>query len=359
MIYILKSNLVFNLLWIILLVSSTSACSTIGYYTQSIQGQLEIIHKSVPLEQALDNNDLPREVASQLINVRNIRNFATNELGLPDNNSYRRYADLERKYVVWNVFASPELFLENREWCYLIIGCLGYRGYFSENDARKLASELEDQGYDVFVGGVSAYSTLGWFADPVLNTMLHWDTTYLAKVIFHELAHQKVYIKNDTEFNEAFADTVAMEGVERWLEKYGSAQSIHEFSQKQSRENMFVNLVLRYRKKLDAIYRSSLLDKTKRQKKNIILQNMVNEYQNIRSDWGNDSTYDNWFAMGVNNAKLMAVVTYRELVPGFQKFLQAANNNLNLFYKLITNLGHCDHNLRRKILFSGNIHFSC
>lgn len=356
---ITDSNRASILPWLFLFVSVTSGCSTIEYYTQSVKGQFEIIQKSVPLDQLLVKRNLPEKIRTQLADVREIRNFATSDLGLPDNNSYRRYADLGREYVVWNVFASPELAMENREWCYLIIGCLGYRGYFAKNDAIKLSTELEDQGYDVFVGGVSAYSTLGWFADPVLNTMLHWDTTYLAKVIFHELAHQKVYIKNDTDFNEAFADTVALTGVERWLKKYGSPQSIAEFNQKQAREDIFVDLVLRYRKRLDVLYHSSLDDKIKLQRKNVILQEMVNEYQKVRSSWGNDTTYDTWFAMGINNAKLMAVVTYRQLVPAFKKFLQATGNNLDLFYKLIGGMGNCDKNMRRQILSSVNTHFSC
>ena len=354
-----NNHRIFVLMCISLFLPGISACSSIVYYTHSVKGQLEIIQKSVPIQQILDNNSLPEQVSIQLAEVRGIRDFAIVELGLPDNDSYRLYADLGRDYVVWNVFATPELLLKSREWCYFIAGCLSYRGYFSKEGALKLAAELESQGYDVFVGGVTAYSTLGWFADPVLNTMLHWDITYLAKVIFHELSHQKIYIKNDTEFNEAFAETVALIGVERWLEKHGTIKSRKEFIQKQSREDSFVDLVLLYRQQLDELYQSSLTEEDKRTKKNIILQDMVNEYQKIRSDWVTESIYDTWFALGINNAKLMAVSTYRKLVPGFRKLLRTVDDDLASFYKLVENLGQCSHEQRREILLSGSNQFSC
>ena len=341
------------------MLAGLSACSTVSYYSQSVMGQLEIMQKSTSIDEYLKQDNLPDQLVRQLSMVKEIRKFAVDELGLPDNNSYLRYADLGRDYVVWNVFASPEFRLENREWCYLIAGCLGYRGYFSRDDAIQLASELENQGYDVFVGGVSAYSTLGWFSDPVLNTMLYRDTVYLAKVIFHELAHQKVYIKSDTEMNEAFADTVAITGVQRWLQRSGKSDLYEEFLLEQSRENRFVDLVLHYREKLDELYQSQPDIDLKRKHKNIIIQDMINQYQNIRSEWDNDSNYDLWFAMGVNNAKLMTVVTYRQFVPGFNSLLSAVNDNLEEFYQLITKLGRCSPGQRREILFSGKADFSC
>lgn len=336
-----------------------SGCSTLGYYAQSVNGQLEIMVKSRSIDRLINNNSLPRDTLAQLTLSKQIRDFAINELGLPDNNSYLDYADLKRDFVVWNVFAAPELSLQGRQWCYLIVGCLSYRGYFSEEAANSLANELENQGYDVFVGGVTAYSTLGWFADPVLNTMLRYGDTYLAKVIFHELAHQKVYIKNDTEINEAFADTVAEAGVRRWLD--GNSLNTYPFEQFemiQLQEDEFVELVLKYRNQLDDLYNSGLSAAQKRMQKSALLEQMSKEYQQMYPD-NIHRRYDSWFATGLNNAKLMAVVTYRKYMPGFRKMLMGVDNNLDAFYRLTDQLRHCTYEERREILLSGNTRFSC
>lgn len=348
-----------KLLILLLLVTCTAACSSFSYYAQSIQGQLEILNKSKPVDELLKEQQLPQQLLDELDIVRQIREFAITELSLPDNGSYRQYADLEREYVVWNVFAAPELSLAGKQWCYLVAGCLNYRGYFSRDAALHLANKLEKQGYDVYVGGVTAYSTLGWLADPVLNTMLNRGTTDLARVIFHELAHQKIYIKDDTEFNEAFADTVAIEGVERWLQKTGNSESIRKFKQDQEREDIFVNLVLRYRRQLDELYHSQFSDLEKRVTKTRLLQQMVNDYQQDRSAWRDGTTYDTWFAIGVNNAKLNAVTTYREYVPGFKILLRSVGSNLARFYGLVEELGKCRAEKRKSILQSGYTRFSC
>ena len=342
----------------IFIMCTTSGCSSLGYYTQSINGQLELLVKRQPIEQLIKENGLPPETIRQLKQVREIRNFAINDLGLPDNNSYLHYADLGRKFVVWNVFATPELSLQSREWCYLIAGCLSYRGYFSEDAAHTFGNELEAQGFDVFVGGVAAYSTLGWFADPVLNTMLQRGDAYLAKVIFHELAHQKVYIKNDTEINEAFADTVADVGMRRWLANNKSLP-YEEFAKIQKLEDEFVELVMRYRNQLDDLYKSDIPDMQKRLNKPVILEQMINEYQLTQTAQNGPDRYASWFATGLNNAKLMAVVTYRKYLPGFKKMLLAVNNNLEKFYQLAKQLSHCSYEQRRDILLSDNFHFSC
>jgi len=340
------------------IMSTLSGCSTLSYYAQSVNGQLEILQKRQPIDALINNNSLPGDTLAQLTLSKQIRDFAINELGLPDNNSYIDYADLERDFVVWNVFAAPELSLQSRQWCYLIVGCLSYRGYFSEEGANTLANELENQGYDVFVGGVTAYSTLGWFADPVLNTMLRFGDTYLAKVIFHELAHQKVYIKDDTEINEAFADTVAETGVRRWLNG-NNPVTYEQFETIQLQENEFVELVLKYRNQLDDLYNSGMTDTQKRMQKSVLLEQMKNEYQQMYPDNNIHRRYDSWFATGLNNAKVIAVVTYRKYMPGFKKMLLGVDNNLDAFYSLVDQLRHCTYEQRREILLSGNIQFSC
>lgn len=346
-------------LFLLFLITCTTACSSIGYYVQSIQGQLEILQKSEPIDKLLEARQVSQLLHDKLYSIRQIREFAITGLSLPDNGSYRQYADLEREYVVWNVFAAPELSLESKQWCYLVVGCLNYRGYFSRDAAMQLADNLEKQGYDVYVGGVTAYSTLGWFADPVLNTMLNRDITDLAKVIFHELAHQKIYIKDDTEFNEAFADTVAIEGVERWLQKIENSGLTRIFKQQQEREDIFVKLVIKYRQQLDELYHSQLSDPEKRVAKTRLLQQMVNDYQQDRSAWSIGVTYDTWFAVGVNNAKLNAVNTYREYVPGFKILLRSVDNDLDRFYELVEELGKCPAEDRKKILLTGITGISC
>ncbi len=235
-----------------------SSCATLSYYGQSIIGHLQIMGKKQPINNLLSAPGLSTQLREKLIRTLEIRDFATNELRLPDNDSYRFYANLARKYVVWNLIATPEFSLEPVEWCFLIVGCLPYRGYFSKKKAILFADKLRAKGYDVHIGGVTAYSTLGWFDDPVLNTMLQHDKTHLAKVIFHELAHQKIYIKDDANFNEAFADSIALIGVRRWLDAKFTADELHQFEQSQKRENEFIQLVITYKNKLDALYNSNL-----------------------------------------------------------------------------------------------------
>ncbi|MEE9552555.1 MAG: aminopeptidase, partial [Gammaproteobacteria bacterium] len=245
------------------------------------------------------------------------------------------------------------------QWCFLIVGCLNYRGYFSEETANHFAQELQVQDYDVFIGGVAAYSTLGWFDDPVLNTMLRRDSIYLAKVIFHELAHQKIYIKNDTAFNEAFADTVALLGVQRWLEHRGSYNTLHDFSSQQLRESQFVELVLNTRNKLDTLYKSTTSDSVKHLKKIDILDSMRDEYKLIRVNWDDNNAYDDWFSSELNNAKLMAVITYRHLIPGFMKLFTAAGSDIRDFFTQVERLGRCSPDTRRHILETGQTTFDC
>ena len=334
-------------------------CSSIMYYSQSIRGQLEIMHERKAIDTLLAAQNLPPATLAQLAAVKQIRNFAGSELGLPAHNSYRDYVDTKRDFVAWNVFATPELSLEGRQWCFLFIGCLNYRGYFSRDRAYRFAAELESRGYDVFIGGVAAYSTLGWFADPVLNTMLRRDRVYLARVIFHELAHQKLYIKDDTEFNESFADTVSDAGVRKWLGVYGAAEEQQSYATARLHEDIFVNLVLRYRARLEAEYKSTLPDTEKHRQKHVLLDEMKTEYGRLRANWNDDDTYDTWFAEGLNNAKLMAVNTYRAYMPGFNKLLSASAGNLIVFYGLVEQLRDCTKEQRRDILLSGQTAFAC
>jgi predicted aminopeptidase len=322
-------------------------------------GQWEILAKRRPINEILLDEKTPQALHEKLAPIPEIRQFASEQLKLPNNNSYLTYADLKREYVVWNIFATPQLSLKPIQWCFLFIGCLSYQGYFDKEIAMRRANILRAQGYDVFVGGVSAYSTLGWFDDPILNTMLNKNITYLVKVIFHELAHQKIYIINDTEFNEAFAETIALTGVKKWLGQYYSQDDIDEFTIEQDYEYEFVSLVLKTRDELEKLYDSKIPEQEKLQKKIEILKRMREKYKLLRSNWYDNTTYDAWFNTELNNAKIAAIATYRHLIPDFMHLLEKTGNDFESFYKLINQLDRCSIKKRRTILETNEIQFQC
>ena len=344
---------------IILFVTLTCGCSTMEYYAQSIHGHLEIMHKRQPIMELLSNNKLNHETNEKLKLVLKIREFAISYLLLPANDSYLEYSDLKREYVVWNVFATPAYSIQLEQWCFLIVGCFSYKGFYTREKAEVFASGLKAENFDVYTGGVRAYSTLGWFRDPVLNTMLLKDDIYLAKLIFHELAHQKFYIKNDTEFNEALADAIARIGVIQWLERGGKSDKIRNFKTQQLHDDQFFDLVLETQNKLDVLYQSSQADHAKDIKKQILFESMDTRYRNLRRQWGNDIRYDDWFNEGLNNAKLAAIITYQKLVPSFIKIFNQLNNDIPDFYNFLYHLKDCSRERRREILQYNIINYEC
>jgi predicted aminopeptidase len=239
-------------------------------------------------------------------------------LSLPDNDSYRSYADLERDFVVWNVVAAPEFSLEPKQWCYPVAGCVAYRGYFAEESARKMASKLESQGFDVMVGGVPAYSTLGRFADPVLNTMMHWSDDDLVATLFHELAHQVVYVKDDSQFNESFATTVAQTGLERWREYRGEGGLPESWHGRRRVSAEFVALAISARENLETLYASGLDESAMRERKQAILQDLANDAKNIAD---RQDAVANPFAGTLNNARLALISVYEGRVTAFESLL--------------------------------------
>ena len=347
-----------RLLMTFIIALSLMGCSTISYYGQSIRGQLEVTQKSKPINELLQNDSLSDEYREKLNTVLELREFSIKELGLPDNNSYTSFANLERDYVIWNIFANPEFSLEPLNWCYFIVGCLSYRGYFSKEDAAQYEIQLKQQGYDTYLGGVAAYSTLGWFNDPVLNSMLRWNENYLATVMFHELAHQQLYIKNDTELNESYADALAHIGVTRWLEQKKDKKYLLEYEQAQEREKTFVALINRYKSRLNWLYQSADEDQIKRKHKKAILAEMKNEYAQISQKWQRNP-YEKWFSNGVNNAKLASVITYRKYVPAFLEIFEKLNRDLTKFYSFANSLGKCKRLIRKDILKRRSIEFEC
>lgn len=318
---------------------AASGCSAIGYYAQSISGQLDLLSRRQPIEQLLADGRLDPERQERLKRILEMRRFATEVLALPDNRSYLSYADLEREFVVWNVFATPELSLEPLTWCFPLVGCLSYRGYFAERNARNFAARLVEQGHDVYIGGVAAYSTLGWFDDPVLNTMMKWGEPRLAEVLFHELAHQRLYIADDTDFNEAFATVVARRGVELWLQANGSDQALDSFGRQKARDDAVVALILEFRRTLDAVYQSDLSDAEKRSRKAQILGQLQATYKELRAQWDGYKGYDRWMETDLNNAKLASVATYHRFVGGFQALLALADGDFSEYYSKVEGLG--------------------
>lgn len=315
------------------------ACSTLGYYGQSVTGQLEVLAKRRPIEAAAEDPGESAERRAQLRRLQQMREFAVSSLGLPDNGSYRSYADLGRRFVIYNVFAAPELSFTPVRSCFPVVGCLDYRGYFNERMARRHAARLQARGMDVYVGGVAAYSTLGWFDDPVLNSMLEWDEAQLAKFLFHELAHQRLYVKDDTSFNEAFAETVAEVGLERWLAARVAPDVADRLRREEDREKEFVRLILETRRELESLYGSAAAESAKRQGKHAAHDRFRSRYTELRRRWHGDRSFDSWAYGDLNNAKFNAVATYRDTVPAFRALLALCGGDLSRFYEGASRLG--------------------
>ncbi len=323
-------------------VAVVAGCSTLSYYGQAINGHLEVMRLAEPIPARIADPATPPELRAKLERVVAIREFASRELALPDNGSYRAYADIGRPFVIWNVFAAPELSVEPRQSCFPVAGCVAYRGYYRQGAADGYGAELRKDGYDVHVYGVPAYSTLGWFDDPVLNTFVRYPDAELARLVFHELAHQVVYVKGDTMFNESFAVAVEEEGVRRWLERNGTPAERDAYAAARQRRGDFVRLVLRYREQLEKLYREPLPDDAKRAGKRQRFAEMDAEYRALKARWGGFSGYDRWFDGGVNNAKLASVATYEELVPAFRALLARENGDVPRFYAAVKALAKLD-----------------
>lgn len=316
-------------------VAGCSAFETADYYWQGASGQLDILARARPIDDVI-NEGGDAALARRLARVQAIRAFASRELGLPENRSYTRYSDLQRPFVVWNVFATPALSFAPRQWCFPVAGCVSYRGYFRETDARAEAARLAAAGEDVHVSGVPAYSTLGYFDDPVLSTFVRWPETELARLVFHELAHQIVYVKDDSVFNESFAVAVEEAGVERWLQAQGDPALDAQFARAQVQRAAFRDIVRNTRAQLEAIYESDAPDEVKRVQKTAAFAAMKDAYDRAKAGRAGLAGYDRWFAgydgKGPNNASLASVALYTAEVPAFRTLLEEAGGDLPRFY---------------------------
>ncbi len=334
----------------LLLLLLLGGCANPLYYVQALQGQMEILNKRRAIEDVLADPTTPPEIKQKLALVMRLRAFASQELQLPDNRSYRSYTDLQRPFAVWNVFAAPELSLEPKKWCFVVAGCVPYRGYFARAKAEQFAAKLKHENYDVYVGGVPAYSTLGWFNDPVLNTFINRPEADIAALLFHELAHQKIYLSGDTTFNESFATAVELEGVKRWFDSSGNPRQALAYRQKLQRREVFIQLLLKHRAHLKEIYTSNISDAEKRAAKTRVFADLRADYAALKQSWGGDTDFDGWFKQDLNNAHLAAVGLYTRYVEALQMILTRQAGNLTAFYREVERIKHLDANERATIL---------
>jgi predicted aminopeptidase len=311
-----------------------TGCAPLAYYLQAAGGQMEVSGKAVPITDVLADPATDPELARRLAVVLAAREFASRELKLPDNDSFRRYADLGRRYAVWNVFAAPEFSLKPLEWCFPVAGCVAYRGYFSEAAAQAAAAELTAAGFDVFVAGIPTYSTLGWFADPVLNTFIRYPEGELVGLIFHELAHQTVYLPGDTAFNESFATAVEEAGVRRWFAQQPDSPPARAWEETRQRRQDFHALLFRIRDQLARAFAEAADEADARARKAAILRAAAAEYEGLRASWGGYSGYDHWFRSSpLNTAKLASATLYLDHLPAFRTLLGCLDGDLPAFYE--------------------------
>lgn len=327
----------FQVLLLLVLSRALNGCGA-AYLAQATEGQLGVLRARRPIPRLLDDPATPETLRARLELVQDARSFATSALGLPDNGSYRTYADLGRPYVVWNVVAAPEFSIHPLRWCFPFTGCLSYRGYFHEASARSFAGALADRGNDTLVAGVPAYSTLGHFSDPVLNTMMRYGDLEMVSMIFHELAHQVIYFKGETQFNESFAVAVEQEGLRRWLEARGRSGELEQFRARRNADAQFTRAMISGRGELDALYRQPLPPAEMRERKRASLEAMAARVMELERQLGWRSGYHAWIESGLNNAHLASVATYSDCVPGFQQLLERRGGDLPAFYRAVRQL---------------------
>ncbi len=318
-----------------------NACSTVGYYTQSIIGHSSIMLSRKPIDEVLKTAE--PELKQKLLIAVDIRKFASTELGLPDNGSYTEFVELDSDTPIWNVIAAEEFSLKAKQWCYPIIGCASYRGYYHKKDAEHYAEELRKQRLEVHLAGATAYSTLGWFDDPLTSAMFKRGDASLAELIFHELAHQVVYIKGDSRFNEAFASAVGEQGAIRWMQLTNRTEMLEEYRQRLSVRDDFIVLINTAKERLQEIYESESSLAEKKQKKQMVFEQMRQEHQRLIVDkWGGKKWYSRWFSEPINNARLVSIATYRDLVPEFLLLFNRCENNFPRFYEKVRQISESE-----------------
>lgn len=312
-------------------------CGTL-YVAQAAKGQMQLLAARKPIDRLLASPGTPPDLRARLAAVRSAREFAWRELGLPNNKSYTSYADLRREYVVWTVTATPEFSVEPHEWCFPVVGCVAYRGYFNEGSARRFAAKWHARGFDTVVSGTPAYSTLGKFNDPILNTMMIYGDDELASILFHELSHQVVYIADDTAFNEAFAVAVEQEGLARWLKARGRESELVRYRKRRERQAESLGVIRRHRAELKALYASGVSVDVMRSRKAAVFAQLVEELKAIDRRYSVKSAIVDDLTGQPNNARLASLATYYDCVPGFEALLAQNDHDLPRFYGAVREL---------------------
>lgn len=325
-----------------------SGCSSLDYYRHLANGQLQLLNAREPIAELLKKPTADPILKQRLAMAQQARDFASAKLALPDNNSYRVYADIQRPFVLWNVLATDELSLAPELHCFPIAGCVAYRGFFSQGRARGAAALLKEQGLDTYIGGVEAYSTLGWFDDPIISTMLRWSDERLVAVIFHELAHQQLYIADDSAFNESFASFVEREGLAQWR----TAQRLPPADAQGERQRAhFTALVMASRERLQRLYDSDLARAPMRAGKQAEFERLRAEYHALsKREWAGNGRYDNWINAPMNNAKLLPFGLYDQWVPAFAALFEHVGRDWPSFYQRAATLGRLTQAERREAL---------
>jgi len=330
----------------IVLCVSISSCAQVSYYFQAVKGQTQLLNKRRPVEQILTDPDSPETLKQQLRKAEEIRLFGVQHLDLGDPGNFTQYADLDRKYAVWNVVAAPEFSIEPKTWCFPVAGCVAYKGFFDHALALREQKSLRGQGFDVLVYGVTAYSTLGWFEDPLLNTFIHYPENELAALLFHELAHQVLYVKDDSDFNEAFATAVEYAMLSRWLNSRGKSEQIERIEAGRDKQNRITELILDVRQQLQTAY----LGENPAPAKIRLFNQLKQEYARISARGEGTRYYDWWFSMPLNNAYLLTVSTYFRLVPAFSNMLAEHDGDLQDFFVFSRALARQPKQMRDKTL---------
>lgn len=338
-----------------LLIVCFSGCSTIGYYHQSISGHLKLISQRERIVDIVNDSARDEKLIQQLQLSESLRSFASERLKLPENDSYRSYVQLEKSYVTWNVFAASEYSTALQQWCFLVVGCVPYRGYFDEVEASRYAEQLAKQGFDVYVAGVPAYSTLGWFDDPLLSSMLDRGEIVTASYIFHELAHQQFYLKGDGNFNEAFATAVEEIGVMEWLHAHERTEDIRRYEDWLLQKSVFSKFIKDSRDEFELLYLQNFDAEKMLVEKEILIAEMRRKFAKLSDDNKHIERYAKWMSGPLNNAQLGAISLYRELVPSFHRIFALCGNNLDSFYRYVEIIGKLPEEQRNEALLATNV----
>ncbi|NDA14031.1 MAG: aminopeptidase [Gammaproteobacteria bacterium] len=324
----------FSRVFVILAAISLAGCQNVSYYSQAISGQASLLWNSKAIEQVLKHPDTTPALRARLQLVQEIRAYAVDALDLPESKSYQRYTDIGRDFVLWSVVAAREFSIAPELFCFPIVGCVSYHGYFQRSKAEEEAATLRARGLEVSVGPVAAYSTLGWFPDPVLSSVLKYPDPELAGLIFHELSHERVYIKDDTTFNESFASFVERVGVRQWLQSRGQDDALRDYQRRSDQRDRLIALIASTRERLGTVYAMDLPDPKKREQKDQLLNQLRDEYRRLR-DLDEVPNWGSWFERDLNNAKLAAVGTYYDQTDYFEDLFRQAEGNFSTFYRLV------------------------